>query len=41
MKPERNTRSMPFRRVHQSLPHWVKVLINWYFKRFGDPGDGR
>jgi hypothetical protein len=21
------------------LPHWVKVLVNWWMKRYGDPGD--
>jgi hypothetical protein len=38
-RPEPNRRSMPFRRVHQSLPHWVKVLLNRWMRRYGDPGD--
>jgi hypothetical protein len=41
MSPERNTRSLPFRRYHRHLPYWLKRLLNWYFKRFGDPGDRR
>lgn len=30
---------MPLRRIHQSLPHWLKVLLNPIMRRYGDPGD--
>jgi hypothetical protein len=31
--------SLPLRRVHQRLPHWVKRLLNRWMRRYGDPGD--
>lgn len=34
-----NHTSMPLRKLHQHLPHWVKVILNGWMKRYGDPGD--
>jgi hypothetical protein len=39
INPERNRRSMPLRRVHKYLPHWLKVVLNRWLRRYGDPGD--
>jgi hypothetical protein len=39
MEIKRNRRSMPVRRVHKHLPHWAKKLLNFWMKRYGDPGE--
>jgi len=28
------------RRIHQWLPHWIKLVLNRWMKHRGDPGDG-